>query len=57
MTTLNEFADRQIELDVNQDTLPDWYPAETRIEIAWRSPMAPLGGTLTQGVAEDDAAF
>jgi hypothetical protein len=58
MTTLNEYAaDRKIELEVNQDTLPDWYPAETVNEIAWRSPMSPQGGSLTQSVGDDDAAF
>jgi hypothetical protein len=58
MTTLNEFAtDRQIELELNADTLPDWYPAETVVEVAWRSPISPAGGSLTQAVSEDDAAF
>jgi hypothetical protein len=56
MTTLNDAPHNNIPARETDDAGVE-LTFDLPAEIAWRSPLAPIAGSLTQAVIDDDAAF
>jgi hypothetical protein len=57
MTTLNDAPNNNHAPARDTDDLGAELTLNLPAEIAWRSPLAPIAGSLTQAVIDDDAAF